>query len=61
LERGHPARIEREARKVADQSSDMLHEEMHINKIFPNSFFAAVPQHVRSGFAAGWSLVLELR
>ena len=39
----------------------MLHEEMHINKIFPNSFFAAVPQHVRSGFADRVVLVLELR
>jgi len=34
LERGHPVRIERKARQVADQSSAMLHEPMRINKIF---------------------------
>jgi len=34
LERGHPVRIERKARKVADQSSAMLHEPMRIDKIW---------------------------
>jgi len=50
LERGHPVRIERKARKIADQSSAMLHEPMHINKIF---LVQGEPTHP----ACGWRLL----